>query len=408
MKIKIIINSPFVEVNNGWAYRYVNLLKGLMQYFSLIIFIPGSIEKLNQQLTEATIYGFENSLPQKPVFNKIKLISSFIHPQKEKIYLPGYKYYPGYEDFISQKNVAADVAIYFGLDSMIYYGQNDKTPVIFCDFCDSAARDLANQIKAKKRNPLLVFVDLAYLKRIKRRFVSPQVKVIGITDTDCAFIKKSLPHNPLITVPNGIQNPSINIDLKLKYESDNLIFVGSLNYIPNMDSIRFIVEEIWPEISARFRKLRLMIVGRNPGQAVTGLCAHDPRILLHANVESVYGFLGKSKLFLCPMFLGGGLKNKVLEAMISYTPVITNKEGAIGIPLINREHGWIAESKEDFLKGITEMLSISFDKYKIIAQNCFELASKYSWSLISSNFKEIITENQRLSKLKNTKKLKSA
>ena len=151
-----------------------------------------------------------------------------------------------------------------------------------------------------------------------------------------------------------------------------------------------------------------MIVGRNPGQAVTGLCAHDPRILLHANVESVYGFLGKSKLFLCPMFLGGGLKNKVLEAMISYTPVITNKEGAIGIPLINREHGWIAESKEDFLKGITEMLSISFDKYKIIAQNCFELASKYSWSLISSNFKEIITENQRLSKLKNTKKLKSA
>ena len=103
MKIKIIINSPFVEVNNGWAYRYVNLLKGLMQYFSLIIFIPGSIEKLKQQLTEATIYGFENSLPQKPVFNKIKLISSFIHPQKEKIYLPGYKYYPGYEDFISQK-----------------------------------------------------------------------------------------------------------------------------------------------------------------------------------------------------------------------------------------------------------------------------------------------------------------
>lgn len=394
MKIKVIIGSPFEEINNGWDYRYVNLLKGLMHYFTLFIFIPGSIEKLKQQLPDATIYGFKGCVQKKKKFNKLNLIKSYIRPKKEQIYLPGFNFYPGYESFILQNEVAVDATIYFGLDAIIFYGQNDKTSLIFCDFCDSIARNLANQIKAKKRNPLLGFVDLVYLKRIKRRFVSAHIKVIGITETDCAFIKKILPHNAVITVSNGIQNPSVDIDLRSKYESDNLIFVGSLNYMPNVDSIRFIIEEIWPEISVKFGNLRLMIVGRNPGKVVTDLCANDPRILLHANVENVYSFLEKSKLFLCPMFLGGGLKNKVLEALISFTPVITNKEGAVGIPLINREHGWLAESKEELLKGITEMLSISYDNYKSIARNCFELASKYSWNQISSRFKEIIIENQ--------------
>lgn len=390
MKIKVIINSPFVEINNGWVYRYVNLLKGLMQYFSLFILIPGSIDKLKQQLPDATICGFDRYMPRRNRFNKVKLLSSYIHPQKEKIYLPGFKYCPGFEEFNSQNDVAADAALYFGIDSMIHYGQNDKTPLIFCDFCDSIARNLVNQIKANKRNPLFGFVDLAYLKRIKRRFISPNIKVIAITETDCAFIKKILPHNTVITVSNGIKNQSGNTDLKSKYDSNNLIFVGSLNYMPNVDSIRFIVEEIWPEISARFRNLKLMIVGRNPGQVVTSLCALDQRIELRANVENVYGFLEKSKLFLCPMFLGGGLKNKVLEALISSTPVITNKEGAIGIPLENGVHGWIVESKEGFLKGITEMLSISCERYKQIAKNCFELASKYSWVQVNTRFKEII------------------
>ncbi len=392
MKMKVIINSPFEEINNGWAYRYVNLTKGLMKYFSIFIFIPGSIEKLKQQLPDATIYGFKGTLLKKRKFNKLNLINSYINPRKEQIYLPGFKFYPGFGAFISQNEVAADVTIYFGLDSMIFYGQNDKTSLIFCDFCDSIARNLDNQIKAKKRNPLLGFVDLTYLKRIKRRFVSPHIKVIGITDTDCAFIKRILPHNTVVTVSNGIKNSSANTDLKSKYESDYLIFVGSLNYIPNIDSIQYIVEEIWPEVSARFRNLRLMIVGRNPGPVVSGLCAHDPRILLHANVESVYSFLEKSKLFLCPMFLGGGLKNKMLEALNSSTPVITNREGAVGIPIVNGVHGWVAESKEGFLEGITEMLSVDCDMYKQIAQNCYELASKYSWSQVSAKFKEIIIE----------------
>ncbi len=394
MKIKVIIGSPFKGINNGWDYRYVNLLKGLMQYFSLFIFIPGPIEKIKQQLPDATICGFKGCIQKKKKFRKLNLIKSFIFPQKEQIYLPGFNFYPGYEEFILQNDVKPDVTIYFGLDAIILYGQNDKTSLIFCDFCDSIARNLNNQIKAKKRNPLLGFVDLAYLKRIKRRFISPHIKIIGITEEDCTYIKKILPHNTVITVSNGIQNPLLNVDLKSKYDSDNLIFVGSLNYMPNVDSIRFIIEEIWPEISVRFGNLRLMIVGRNPEKMVTDLCTNDPRILLHANVESVYGFLEKSKLFLCPMFLGGGLKNKVLEALISFTPVITNKEGSVGIPLINMEHGWIAETKEDLLKGITEMLSISYERYKLIARNCYQLASKYSWSKISSRFKDIIIENQ--------------
>ncbi len=392
LKIKVVLSSPFQEINNGWAYRYINLLKGLMRFFQLSIFIPGSPLKIKEQLPDATVFGFDSSMPVKLKFNKINLIGSFFSPKKEMIFLPGFRYYPGYQSFIAQNDIGADLALYFGLDSLIYYGQSDRTPLIFCDFCDSIARNLHNQIARKKRNPALGSVDLIYLKRIKRRFVSRRIKIIGITDSDCAYIKRSLPHNTVITVSNGIQILSRNIDLKTKFESDYLIFTGSLNYAPNVDAVNFIVKEIWPEISERFAKLKLLIVGRNPDPQLVELCNTNPRIFIHANVADVFSFIEKSKLVICPMFLGGGLKNKVLEALICYTPVVTNKEGATGIPMTTGEHGWVGDSKQEMLQGIKELLSIDYQSYKLIAQNCYKLASRYSWDSVTSGFKDTINK----------------
>lgn len=393
IKLKIVISSPFTGINNGWAHRYINLIKGIMDSFSISLFIPGQALKLKEELPSVTIYNYPSAIPERRKYSLLRLVKSYLFPERTQIFLPAFKYYPEYDSFINQIEIGSDVTLYFGLDSLIYYGQEDISPLIFCDFCDSIARFMHNQIKHKKRNPILGYIDLLYLKRIKRFFVPRQIKVLAITELDGAFINKMLPENDSIVIPNGIKIPEKKVDLKTKFESEYLIFVGALNYMPNIDSVKFIFNKVWPEISSRFKNIKLLIVGRNPISEIVSFGENDSRVSIKANVADVFPFIQMSKLLLCPMFLGGGLKNKILEALATSTPILTNKEGSIGIPIENNIHGFIAESPVDMISAISKILNMSFDRYERMASNCYEMAKKFTWNAVSEKMIHAINHN---------------
>lgn len=387
LKIRIVLGSSYNGVINGWVYRYINIIKGLSTFSDCTVYIPGSGDKLQKDLPGVTVKAFKKAKRINAPYSHVKFIKSFIKPDKTQIFLPLFKYYPGYQDFINDPQNAPDITIYFGHDSLIHYGQNDSSPLVFCDFCDSMIRGLRNQIKQKKRNELLGAAELLYIKRIKKAFVPKKVKILAITDEDGASIKSALPDNTIITIPNGINEPESKAEIDSKYDSKNIIFVGSLNYMPNINSINYIIENIWPSVSAKYDKVKLLLVGRDPVPEIENMKKKDNRIEVIANVESVFPYLQSSKVTLCPMFLGGGLKNKILESLASGTPVVTNKEGATGIPMVHKEHGWIVESKEDMIGAIEEVFNLDLHNYKKMCLKCTQLAASFTWNSVTEKLK---------------------
>jgi glycosyltransferase involved in cell wall biosynthesis len=249
-------------------------------------------------------------------------------------------------------------------------------------------------------NILNVRFKKMYLKRIKRKYVKNHVIITAITEVDKKYIRQSLRRNPIVTVPNGvnISIEKIEKDYTLqKLHAKSILFLGSLDYLPNIESILFSIKNIMPKVWIEEPETMFLIVGRNPIQEILNLQRLDSRIKVYMDVEDVGYFYKLATLFLGPIFSGSGMKNKFLEALSYGTPLITNNEGAVGINIEDESHGYICKNSYEMIKAVIEILHCCVEKYHAMSTKCFDLAKDYSWGKAGEIVSNII-ENGNITK----------
>lgn len=109
-----------------------------------------------------------------------------------------------------------------------------------------------------------------------------------------------------------------------------VVFVGSLEFSPNVDGVLDFARRVWPRILAAGPGRRLLVVGRRPVSKVRALAA-APGIELAADVPDVRPYLSRASAVVVPIRQGAGLKNKVLEACAMRRPVVTNPRALGGL-----------------------------------------------------------------------------
>jgi len=111
-----------------------------------------------------------------------------------------------------------------------------------------------------------------------------------------------------------------------------LLFVGSLDYAPNIDGLDWFVEAIWPAVRARFGDgVSLTIIGRRGGDGHPPL--HGPGIDVFANVASVEPYYRDADACVVPIRYGGGTSIKAVEAMAAGRPLLATPTGVRGLGL---------------------------------------------------------------------------
>jgi glycosyltransferase involved in cell wall biosynthesis len=113
-------------------------------------------------------------------------------------------------------------------------------------------------------------------------------------------------------------------------ESGTVAFIGSLSFPPNVDGIVRFATRVWPRVRRAAAACRLLVVGRQPAEAVQRLAAL-PGVELHADVPDVRPYLSRAAVVVVPTRLGGGLKNKVLEACAMRRPVVASPRALAGL-----------------------------------------------------------------------------
>jgi glycosyltransferase involved in cell wall biosynthesis len=110
----------------------------------------------------------------------------------------------------------------------------------------------------------------------------------------------------------------------------DLVFVGSMDYFPNVEAATAFSRQIWPLVRQRLPEARLLIVGANPGPAVLAL-AELPGVLVTGTVPDVRPYYRDALAAIVPLRTGGGTRLKILEAMAAGVPVISTPLGAEGL-----------------------------------------------------------------------------
>lgn len=109
-------------------------------------------------------------------------------------------------------------------------------------------------------------------------------------------------------------------------------FIGGMDFRPNLESARWLLEELAPRLAAGQFRGKLMLAGRGASKELRRLGARYPFVEFPGFVEDLDAFWAQLSFLAVPHIMGSGVRTKILEGMASGVPVLTNPAGASALP----------------------------------------------------------------------------
>ncbi len=210
------------------------------------------------------------------------------------------------------------------------------------------------------------------LKNYEQRIVREVDGILAITPTDAAWFRdlslhqiQETPGNHKSKIVN--RKSSIVIDLPFgidpeQYRHDDpepefpsLFSLGSMNWIPNQEGIRWFLDNVWSDVHNQFPSLKYYLAGREmPGWM---LSLDLPNVVVLGEVEDARAFLASKSIMIVPLFSGSGIRVKIIEGMAAGKTIISTTIGAEGIACTNRENILIADAPCEFFEMISMCVS---------------------------------------------------
>lgn len=218
------------------------------------------------------------------------------------------------------------------------------------------------------------------LARYETQVCSSVDRVVVVSAEDRRALMQLSPAIDAAVVPNGVDTDFFapgNQDP----QGDCLLFTGTMDFRPNIDAVRWFVEEVLPLVRRR-RPAYLRVVGRNPAAAVRSL-ARPGIVEVVGEVEDVRDSFRQAAVYVVPMRIGGGVRLKLLEAFSMALPVVSTSMGAEGVEgLRDSEHCLLADTPAAFAGAIIQLLE-DRELARRLGAAARELAcSRYDWRAI--------------------------
>ncbi|MFG0335619.1 MAG: glycosyltransferase [Maioricimonas sp. JB049] len=170
--------------------------------------------------------------------------------------------------------------------------------------------------------------------------------------------------------------------------TNNIVFVGSLDWLPNEDGVRHFVREIWPAIRARHPGAVFQAVGRNPSPNLQSL-SREEGVEIVGTVPDVRPFVAEAAVVVVPLLVGGGTRMKIYEAMAMRRPVISTPLGAEGLDVEPGRHLLLADAPEDFAQATVSLLNDPESAEQLAAAAYERVTSRFSAEAVARQFEAI-------------------
>lgn len=156
--------------------------------------------------------------------------------------------------------------------------------------------------------------------------------------------------------PNRVAGPPAPTPMK-QGEDVCLLFVGTLNYSPNEEAVRFLLRDLVPALKISGLRWRLNIVGRHAGPALTSLLQTTAQVEHLADVDDLAACYASAQIVLVPLRAGGGSKLKTLEGFAHGRPLVSTEQGVRGLSAEAGVHYLPARTAQQFAAAIVQLAS---------------------------------------------------
>ena len=277
-----------------------------------------------------------------------------------------------------------DVAICDFLDAAVNFPAYLSTVSVL--FQHNVETEIWRRHAATESNPVkrrMYNVEFKKMKRFESRAMRKFHHVIAVSEHDRSLMEAWVEGSRITVVPTGVDLEQYKPDFGNNPSSPMVVFVGAMDWEPNIDAMEYFCGQIWPAVLARTPDARFRIVGRNPGDRVVALSA--PSIEITGRVSSVAEHLHDAAVVVVPLRIGGGTRLKIYEAMAAGKAVVSTSIGAEGLDVHHGRDIVLADSAQSFSEAVSGLLRDD-SRRRQYEQAAAELAARYDWSVIGEQF----------------------
>lgn len=249
---------------------------------------------------------------------------------------------------------------------------------------------------AHARNPWERFYlnrQAARMRAFERRVCRAVDGVIAVSDADAAEMRELFGVERIGAVPTGVNVEYFSPPpTQAERQADNdLIFIGSMDWAPNVDGVLDFVRTTLPLIRRERPSASLLIVGRDPSPEIRELARHDPRIMVTGTVPDVRPYLWRSLVSIVPLRIGGGTRLKIYESMAARVATVSTRVGAEGIFASSAEIR-LADQPEQFARECLDLLADERARDVLTASAWTLVNERFSWLQVTRRFEELLDQ----------------
>ena len=173
--------------------------------------------------------------------------------------------------------------------------------------------------------------------------------IVCITRNDADYFRANGCRRPIAAIPFGVELPEIQ-EAPESQDELSLFHIGAMDWMPNQESIAWLLDEVWPVVHREVPKAHLYLAGRKMPQRWLDTAIDGVTVV--GEVPDAMRFIADKQINIVPLLSGSGIRVKIIEAMSAGKVVIATTVAAQGIDYTDGVDMLIADTPADFARQI--------------------------------------------------------
>lgn len=213
---------------------------------------------------------------------------------------------------------------------------------------------LAKATKNPLKKAYLYFLS-DRLKRYENKVINNFDAIIAISEIDKNLFLRDGCNIPIEVAPTGMNTAKYKNIEQMDADSLSLFHLGSMDWLPNIEAVDWLLKDIWPLIQQKSTKVHLFLAGKNMNPKYFSIKSKN--LIVAGEIKDALKFMENKQIMVVPLLSGGGIRIKILEGLAAGKVIVSTSTGAEGINYTDKKNILIADTPEDFTKTILSLLN---------------------------------------------------
>jgi glycosyltransferase involved in cell wall biosynthesis len=268
-------------------------------------------------------------------------------------------------------------------------------PVLFVPF-DSVSLNLESRLPQlhKSARFLHSWIEVRRWRRVEQ-LVYPQADAcVLVAQRDAESVSWSWHAQDqarLHVVPNGVDLDYFK-PRSVEQRPNHLVFTGDMGVAQSVFSLVWFLGQVFPRVQELVPGVTFSIVGRNPHPTLERQAARLSGVEVTGFVPDLRQHIAEASVYVAPLRLGSGIKNRVLEAMAMGKPVVATSLSCHGLHPDVQRAMLVAEEPEEWAQALSRLLGDAERRGEMGRASRQAIEAHHSWGQVVAEVERILQD----------------